>query len=730
MNVMGMGMVYTFTDILWGMIYAQIFPIPIFIQKLIYVLFYSSSGVLTYFWFEFLESKQEYSLLKMPMTKYISKIPVIIVVTLSFLSIWTGSFFYIGANGEYCRGNLYPLMLVLTYGYLLFSEIKVIYLLFRTKDLEKRNTYWVILSYVIFPIIFGILQIFYQNLPLICIGITLSALQNFLFTIKFEQEREINKSKINSLTQLFIISYYVNLQTGEWEYINTRGTKYSGSSQLDPEIFKDFNKAIQVYASRFVHKDDRNIYLTMCNLNMIKECLNKDNKPYSFIFRRTIDGQEKWHRINILPAGYTPEGEVTHAIAAVMDVDIQIAYNVQQQQILEDALIQAEKASKAKSAFLSNMSHDIRTPMNAIIGFTHLAQKNIHDEQLLKDYLAKISSASSHLLNLINDILDMSRIESGKIHLAESKTSLTALVNDVHNFILPAVAEKRHEFIINTNLINDHVYCDKLRLNQILINLLGNAVKFSPPHSKISLTVSQFPDDTRTDYGKFVFSVKDNGIGIKPEFLDKLFQPFEREQTMDSTNIQGSGLGLSITKNLVEMMGGEISVKSEYGKGAEFIIIITFPLGSSLSENDSFEQVTNDSDMEQLYKLFSGKKLLLADDNEINREIAIAILEDAGFIIVEAKNGKEAFDIIAISAPNEYAAVLMDVQMPVMNGYEATQAIRQLTDSKLASIPIVAMTANAFEEDKKQSFENGMNGHIAKPIDLDILFSTLKNVIG
>ena len=263
----------------------------------------------------------------------------------------------------------------------------------------------------------------------------------------------------------------------------------------------------------------------------------------------------------------------------------------------------------------------------------------------------------------------------------------------------------------------------------MLINLLGNAVKFSPPKGKISLTITQLADETTDSYAKYVFVVKDNGVGMKPEFLDKLFQPFERDMTMDSSGVQGSGLGLSITKNLVEMMGGEISVKSEYGKGSEFIIIITFRLEGSQSEADTLESKPAEIDPQKLRELFSGKKLLLADDNEINREIAIAVLGDVGFVITEAENGKEALDIIAGSAPGEYAAVLMDVQMPIMNGYEATQAIRLLPDSQLASIPIVAMTANAFEEDKKLSFDSGMNGHIAKPVDVDVLFTTLKQII-
>lgn len=732
-KIMIIGMFYITADMFWGFIYSDLLPISISVQKVIYALFYSSSAALTYYWFKFLEYMQDSVFYRVPILKHLSRVPVILVVTISFLSIWTGSFFYIDENGAYCRGNLYVLQLFLTYGYLIFSEVKVFFHMILTKDFEKKNTYMIALSYIIFPIIFGVLQIFYQNLPLICIGIALSSLQYFLFSIKFEQEREISNSKIHSLSRLFIISYYINLQTGDWQYLDTGEIKLSNKVRTDHEdALKHFSNAIYIYANGYVHEDDRDNYLTMCSIDNIRKRFNKENMPYSFIYRQIGGSHEKWYRMNILPAAYTADGKVTHAIAAVMNVNEQIVHSIQQQQILEEALIQAENANKAKSAFLSNMSHDIRTPMNAIIGFTNLAQAHIDNRKQVKDYLEKISSASSHLLALINDVLDMSRIESGKIRLEENETSLSELANEIHNFILPAANEKNLKFTINTDFVNDYVFCDKLRLNQVLINLLGNAVKFSPPEGKISLSIIQEPGAAPEGYGRYLFKVKDNGLGIKPEFITKIFQPFEREQTMDSSGIQGTGLGLSITKNLVEMMGGEISVESEYGKGAEFILKITFML---LETKDAFskealknEQIS-ENELDHLKETFFGKKVLLVDDNEINREIANAILEDVGFIVSEASNGKEAVEIIQNALPGEFVAVLMDVQMPVMNGYEAALAIRHLSNSTLASIPIFAMTANAFEEDKKQAFENGMNGHIAKPIDTDILFAALKHVL-
>ncbi len=732
-KVMITGMFYITTDMFWGFIYSDLMPISIPMQKVIYALFYASSGFLTYQWFEFVEYMQNSSFHKNPTLKYLSKIPMLFVVTISLLSIWTGSFFFIDENGQYNRGELFVLQLVLTYGYILFAETKVLFHMLRTKDFEKKNTYLIILSYFIFPIIFGIFQLFNQNMPFLCIGIVLSSLQNFLFNIKFEQEREISNSKIHSLSHLFIISYYINLQSGDWQYVDTRDIKLSNRARKNhEEAQKHFNNAIYIYANGYVHEDDRDTYLTMCNMNNIRERLNKENIPYSFIYRQTAGSHEKWYRMNILPATYAPDGKVTHAIAAVMDVNEQVMHSMQQQQVLEEALVQAENANKAKSVFLSNMSHDIRTPMNAIIGFTNLAQAHMDNQEKVKDYLEKIASASSHLLGLINDVLDMSRIESGKIRLEETETSLTDLANEIHNFILPTAKEKDLRFTIHTDLVNDCVYCDKLRLNQVLINLLGNAVKFSPSKGKISLSIIQESETAPKGYGRYLFKVKDNGIGIKPEFLTKIFQPFEREQTMDSSGIQGTGLGLSITKNLAEMMGGEISVESEYGKGSEFTLKITFMIQDpkdTFSQNTAENTQTAENELHSLKEAFLGRKLLLVDDNEINREIANAILEDVGFVVTEAENGKDAIDIISHSCPGEFAAVLMDVQMPVMDGYESAKAIRLLPNPSLANIPIFAMTANAFDEDKKQAFENGMNGHIAKPIDVDVLFATLKQVI-
>ncbi|MCI6018783.1 MAG: response regulator [Clostridiales bacterium] len=526
-------------------------------------------------------------------------------------------------------------------------------------------------------------------------------------------------------------------------------------------------------------------------------------------------------------------------------------------QALEDAVKAAESANRAKSTFLSNMSHDIRTPMNAIIGFTTLASANIGNDAKIKEYLSKILSSGNHLLSLINDVLDMSRIESGKIHLEETEANLSDILHDLKTIISGQVHAKQLELYMDTMDVTDEdVCCDKVRLNQVLLNLLSNAIKFTPPGGTVSVRVSQLPNAPEGK-GRYELRVKDTGIGMSEEFAARVFNPFERERTSTVSKIQGTGLGMSISKNIIDMMGGTIEVHTEQGKGTEFIIRFELRLHSehkkfekikeleglrALVVDDDFntcdsvtkmllhvgmrsewtmtgkeavlraKQATEVNDAFHAYiidwrlpdmngievtrrirslgddtpiiiltaydwtdieaeareagvtafcskpmfmsdlqdsllsalgrqkaeinrdipsdqtKSFTGKKLLLVEDNELNREIAIEILNEYGFIVDTAENGREALDKVRVSKPGDYALVLMDIQMPVMDGHEATKQIRALDNPELAAVPIVAMTANAFNEDRKAAKACGMNGFISKPINIEEIIQTLKSV--
>ena len=525
-------------------------------------------------------------------------------------------------------------------------------------------------------------------------------------------------------------------------------------------------------------------------------------------------------------------------------------------QALSEAVRAAETANNAKSTFLSNMSHDIRTPMNAIIGFTTLAVSNIDDKKLVRDYLGKILFSSNHLLSLINDILDMSRIESGKLNLEETEVSLSEVLHDLKTIISGQIHAKQLELYMDAmDVTNEDVYCDKTRLNQVLLNLLSNAVKFTPAGGTISVRLRQCPGIQKGS-GLYEIRVKDTGIGMSQEFVQKIFSPFERERTSTVSRTHGTGLGMAITKNIVDMMGGTIEVQTVQGKGTEFIVRLPLRIQpkqhtiekiaeleglKALVADDDFN--TCDSVTKMLVKVgmrsewtlsgkeavlrarqsmelgdafnayiidwclpdmngievtrqirslgddtpiiiltaydwsdieaearaagvtafcakplfmsdiretlmdaigqkqtgtgelilpaedsdFKGRCILLVEDNELNSEIAVEILNAYGFKVDTAENGAEAVEKVKNSTPGDYDLVLMDVQMPVMNGYEATKRIRALDDPALAGITILAMTANAFDEDRKKALEYGMDGFLSKPIVIEELIGTLRN---
>ncbi len=735
-DIMVIGMIYLALDVVWGIIYDNLLPIPYSIQLIIYAAYYSASAVLSYRWFAYVEFMQDSIFYRKHTVKQLTKIPMYFVVGVSVLSMWTGQFFYIDDQGAYCRGDWYVPQLIMTYGYIVFSAIKVTMRMFFTKDFEKQNTYLIMLSYFIFPVVFGILQISSPEMPYLCIGIALATLQTYLFNVNFEQERELSSSKIHSFSRLFISSYYLDLRTGRSEYLskveeNVETYLTADFYEKAPENHED---AIYAYTENYVHKEDKERYRTMCDRKYMVKHLSPKNQFYSFDYRQIASGEEKWYRMHVIAASFLPNDEPSHVVMAVMDVDNQVRKDISQKQAVEEALVQAEKANKAKSTFLSNMSHDIRTPMNAIIGFTTLSQTHIDDKKLVEEYLGKILSASKHLLSLINDVLDMSRIESGKIQIQEDEVSLVEIVRDVENIIQPMAEEQEQSFIIETNIVNNYIYCDKLRLNQVLINLLGNAVKFTPKQGTITLSIYQemvAPEG----YGVYIFKVKDTGIGIGEEFLDKIFQAFERDKGVSATGIQGTGLGLSITKSIVEMMGGKISVTSELEKGTEFTVKVVFALQDIDEEEMTPETILAQKEQEEKVQkekqkqLFKGKKILLVEDNNLNREIARMLLKEAEFEVEEAINGQEAYEKVKASQAGEYAVVLMDIQMPVMDGYESAQLIRALSSRALANIPIIAMTANAFAEEKKKALSSGMNGHISKPIDVNVLFKTIENIL-
>lgn len=427
-----------------------------------------------------------------------------------------------------------------------------------------------------------------------------------------------------------------------------------------------------------------------------------------------------WLKVTIYPFSL---GEEAKFIIAVTD----ITQEKKTEERLTAAVEAAEQANAAKSRFLSEMSHDIRTPMNAIIGMTVLAEANLNEPDKLKRCLEKITVASNLLLGLINDVLDMSRIESGKLTLSDESFSISEIIDGVNTVIQPQCAAKNQEFRIEEkNITHRQLRGDLLRIHQVLLNLLSNAVKFTPQGGKISLLVEEF-EVRDTGLIPLQIVVIDTGMGISPEFLDKIFMPFEREKTSTVSHIQGTGLGLAIAKSMIQAMGGQLTVESELGKGTCFTVYLEMRVQKYQKEKEAKQRTAIQS--VQSVGNYAGRRFLVVEDNEINREIATEIFKMAGAQVETAENGEEAVKMFLSRSNGYYDVVFMDIQMPVMNGYEASRAIRGSGYGNSREIPIIAMTANVFAEDKKASEDAGMSAHVGKPINLDEIADCLRDLL-
>ncbi len=674
--------------------------------------------------------------------------------------------------------------------------------------------------------------------------------------VKNITEQKTRELQMRQYEQLFILSsadVYTGILQIELDTLTTRRLM-NRNGEIIAENVENWNDYLKYHLS-FVHPDDYESVADLLSIDTFRKMSVHEKNTCSY---RSISTNEEGRYKSFTTNTYIIEIEGRqYGVAVTIDNTKAVEQELRQKELLKDALARAEVANKAKTTFLSNMSHDIRTPMNAIIGYTTLATTHIDNKEQVQDYLGKIMSASNHLLSLINDVLDMSRIESGKMQLEETECSLSDIMHELRNILQADMKSRRLNLYIDTvDVFDENVVCDKLRLNQVLLNLMGNAIKFTEPGGSVSIRICQKPGEVK-DYGMYEFYIKDTGIGMSPEFLTHIFEPFERERNSTVSGIQGTGLGMPITKNIVEMMGGTIVVKSSQGEGTEFVVSIPMKkvateeveikvkalegahalvvdddfntcdsvsnmliqIGmraewtmsgreailrtrQALSRNDEYrvyvidwlipdmngieitrqirKEVGDDapiiiltaydwSDIEKeakeagvtafcskpLFisdlrrcltnilnpqkendeaKLFkrdsiSGQRLLIVEDNDLNREIACEILSEAGFIVEEAEDGSIAVERLSEKGAGYYSLVLMDVQMPIMDGYTATRAIRAFKDKELSNIPVIAMTANAFEEDKKKALEAGMNAHVAKPINVEKLLDTLENVL-
>ncbi len=502
--------------------------------------------------------------------------------------------------------------------------------------------------------------------------------------------------------------------------------KFISASPSEKRRWRESGKFSNLLASftQVVDAPYQEEYKERFGLSHLKEIAEERKDIEYFEFTADIDGENHWIAADAVAVHLEDRGTVIVYSERIIDEAKQ--KEDERRRVLQNALDMAEQANHAKTTFLNSMSHDIRTPMNAIIGFTALAKTHLDDTAQVKDYLEKISTSGNHLLSLINDILDMSRIESGSVKIEEEPVHLPELFENLRTIVQPDIEAKEMDFSIDTHAVtHEHVLCDKLHFSQVMLNLLSNAVKYTQPGGTISVCAFEKPA-VRPDYGAYEFHVKDNGIGMSEEFQKHVFETFAREQTQTVSGIQGTGLGMAITKNIVDMMGGTITVESETGKGSEFIVTLQL----KICEDASAETAPKENAPSKPAIDLKGKKVLLAEDNELNREIVTAILEDAGVKVTSVADGIEAVEAAAAATPGQYDLILMDIQMPLMDGYTATREIRTLPNPKIANIPIIALTANAFDSDQKKALQSGMNGYVAKPISIEKLMEVMQDVLG
>lgn len=476
------------------------------------------------------------------------------------------------------------------------------------------------------------------------------------------------------------------------------------------------------YIQNWVYPDDRKLVQGITTPEYIRKQLSAE-KAFHVNYRIFRNGKPSYIQLRIVNVG---NGErVSQVVLGYRNIDDEIIQEMKQKQLLTDALNDANLANNAKNLFLSNMSHDIRTPMNAIIGFTSLARKHLDNREKISGYLDMISTSGDQLLQLLNDVLEISRIASGKVSVEEMECNLLDIVHEVQAQILPRITEKNISLSLDiSRLQHDAVYSDPKKIRRIISYLVDNAIKYTNPDGEIAITVAEQNTSQQT-HSSYQFVIKDNGIGINEDFLPHLFEPFEREKNTTLSGIYGTGLGLTITKDLVDMMGGTIEVSSVVNKGSQFTVTIPLRLQN---QQPAYTHDNNDADDIPMH-FTQPKRILIVDDNDINLEIESEVLKAAGFLVETAADGSIAVDKMKQSQPGYYDLILMDIQMPIMNGYNATRAIREIDNPALSNVPIIAVSANTFEEDKRRAIESGMNAHLGKPLNTVRLFKLIREFL-
>ena len=536
------------------------------------------------------------------------------------------------------------------------------------------------------------------------------------------RRREEQSKLITALASDYRGVYYVQLD-------DDKGMCYQEHSELDrgPKESEHFPylKSLTRYGELYVTEQYRDQFIQFIQPESIREGLRSE-RVISFRYLVNLDGEESFEMIKFAGVRHPEDRDdnIVHAVGMCFaDVDGETRRSLQQTKALAEALEAAEEASRAKTVFLSNMSHEIRTPMNAIIGLDSIALSNPNIPQETREELEQIGVSAKHLLGIINDILDMSRIESGRLALTDGEFAIAKTLEQVNTIIGGQCSDKGIDYECHVKgELADYYIGDDMKLRQVMINVLGNAVKFTPAGGKVTFTVEEVA--RAAGMSTLQLTVADTGIGISEEYLPKIFEAFSQEDSSAANKYGSTGLGLSITKNLVELMGGTISVQSEKGVGTTFTLTVT------LANSDRHDEAAaGDGSAAGGHAHLEGRRVLLAEDVEVNAEIMVVLLDMHGMEADIAENGQVAVDKFASHEPGYYSAVLMDMRMPVMNGLEATEAIRGMDRADAARIPIIALTANAFDEDVQRSMQAGLDAHLSKPVEADALFATLEALI-
>ena len=707
------------SDLVWYILLPLPTVSPV-LKTLIKIVYFSALSVMSYLWIKFAVSLIQSKALDKKINRIIILIPAIVLIIIPLLTLVTDkSIFYFDESGKYIKTSKYILEPLIGFIYLSAVSVHAMRIAVVEKVVFRRRLCYAIALFTFAPFLFYIIQTYVPMVPLYCIGCTIALV---FVTVSIREQTVENQSAVaRALTESYEIITLVDLSNGQYtdyragDFVESMNKVFTGKSDT-------FSECVMRFAETYVYEEDKkDFYTKMSSYNLIRE-LSKHGETLIDTRLITPNGLE-YYRVKAVADDNFRDNYL--CVVGVKNVDEYTRKELNQKLLLEEALSSTEDANAAKTAFLFNMSHDIRTPMNAVLGFANLAKKKVDtDPEQTKEYLDKIELSGQHMLKLLNDVLDMASIEAGKITIENKPT-------DVHHFgdtIVAMTANMAESHDIKVNITYDDIkheliYADLLHMNQILLNIVTNSIKYTRPGGKVDVVFREMPC-RNTGYANYVITIEDNGIGMNPEFLKHIFESFARERSTTDSGIQGVGLGMSITKRLVDLLGGSIEIESELGVGTK--TTLKFKIRTRDAEDDKEPEPV---DYTQPVFDLRDKRILVVEDNELNREITQELLEERGMIVDLACDGVEAVAKMKGADPGDYDLILMDIQMPNMDGYEATRKIREIEHVEISKVPIVALTANAFEEDKQKAFDAGMDGFLTKPVKPDDLIDTVSGLI-